>query len=84
MNWIKARWHRILSALLGLATILALVPYESGWISTLYPVTWKSWILGIGAIATAVSQLFGRKKESAQSPSVVQNFYTFNVPTKKG
>lgn len=85
VNWIRERWHRILSALLALATVLALVPYESGWLSTLYPVTWKPWILGVGAISTTVSQMFGRKKEVAGPPpsTLIQNFYTFNLPTKE-
>lgn len=89
IKWCRRRlsWSNVSAALLALVTLLAAVPYEAGWVATLFPPAAKPWIFIIGAGSTAVVRLIGGDKKASESQAsqqpLVQNFYTYHFGDKR-
>ncbi len=56
-NW-KTSLSGIGSAIFGLLTMLAALPYDLGSIATVIPVEWKSKLVTIGVVATLVLRVW--------------------------
>lgn len=83
MNWLKAHYNKIASAVLAFVTLLAMAPYDLGVVSMVFPDSWKPWVFIFGAIATCVTRLGGSKRSgSSRDGPTTQNFSTYNFPSK--